>query len=265
MFVEKCLQTVRSPTTIRNYISALSSCYRQMGLDPSPFEKFRVKNATLSVDKNVRHVPCPALPVSPALLKRIIRVVLRMDNGYTLRAAFVMMYHTFYRQSNFAAPTSTTFDPLRQLTRADVIVHRDSLSVVHKWAKNHQSGSHRAITSIPAVPGSELCPKAAYMAMLAAVPTIHPQEPLLMFKDRSHIPLSYIRRVWAAVLRAIDVPQHQAYTIHGLRRGAATHVFNADPSTRDDIRRHGLWASQSVDAYLPSNSSKVFKLLKDTL
>lgn len=265
MFVERCLETVRSASTIKNYISALISCYRQMGLNPAPFEQYRVKNAALSVDKNVRHVPAPALPVYPALLKRIIRVVGRMDNGATLCAAFVIMFHTFYRQSNFAAPTSTTFDPARQLTRGDIIVHRDSLSVVHKWAKNHQAGSHRAITAIPAIPGSDLCPKAAFINMSRLVPTRSPQDPLLMFNDRSPIPLSYIRKVWGAVIRVLRIPEGHRYTLHGLRRGAASHVFNLDPTSRDHIKEHGLWASDTVDAYLPKPSSKVFDLMKETL
>lgn len=92
MFIEQCLQTVKSPATIRNYVSSLSSAYRQMGLDPSPFSSFKVRNALVSIDNNVRHVPAPALPVSPALLKRIVRLARRLPNGESTATAFILMF-----------------------------------------------------------------------------------------------------------------------------------------------------------------------------
>lgn len=61
---------------------------------------FKVKNALSSIDVNVRHLPTPSLPVSPAILKHVVRIARRLPEGPTLVAAFVLMFHTFYRQSN---------------------------------------------------------------------------------------------------------------------------------------------------------------------
>lgn len=264
MFMEQCLQSARSASPIKNYISALSSCYLQMGLNPAAFHSFKVRNGLLSVDKNVRHTPTPSHPVSPDILKKVVRVVRRLPEGTTLAAALILMYHTFYRGSNFAAETSKGFDPTRQLTRDDVVLHPSYLIVNHKWSKSHQSSSHRAATKIPAVPGSSLCPREALLAMLHRTPTKHPLQPLLVFKDGNHVPLPYIHKVWNSVIRVIKVPRHHKYTLHGLRRGAATHIINHDPSAREDIKRHGHWKSRAVDLYLP-NCSKVFNAMKHTL
>lgn len=265
MFFEDCLETVKSPATIRNYASALASCYRQMGLDPSKFEAFRVKNALLSIDKNVRHVPGQAPPVSPALLRKVIREVNRLPNGPSIAAAFIIMYHTFFRQSNIPAQTTTDFDYTRQLTRGDVSIYPNPVTVLHKWSKSHQHGAHRASVDIPAIPGSSLCPKQAVLTMLRLIPTRHPNQPFLTFIDGNHIPIPYLRKTWNAVLHAIAVPNPDSYTLHGLRRGAATHVINADPTARSDVMTHGMWRSQAVDAYLPKPKTKVFDLLRDTL
>lgn len=159
MFLEKCLGSIKSPATARNYISSLTCVYNRMGLDPTPFSRFKVRNALLSIDKNIRHMPAGALPVSPALLKKAVRVLRRLPNGVALTAAVVMMFHTFHRQSNFSAPSTISFDPSRQMTRGDITVHGDHLEVAHKWSKSHQLSGHHAVTSIPAIPGSELCPK----------------------------------------------------------------------------------------------------------
>lgn len=265
MFLEQCLQTVKSPATIRNYVSALSSAYRQMGLDASPFLSFRVRNALISIDNNVRHIPAPALPVSPVLLKKIVRIVRRLPNGESVAAAIILMFQTFYRQSNFAAATSVAFDPSRHLTRGDIRVEAGAVTVTHKWSKSHQAASHRAFTVIPAVPGSELCPKRALVRMERDVPTRHHQQPLLMFRDENHIPLSYLRKVWKTVITVLKLPQSHRYTLHSLRRGAATHIYSVDPSTRDEIKRHGLWRSNAVDTYLPKSCPTLFNVMKETL
>lgn len=196
MFFEHCLENVKSPATARNYSSALASCYNQMGLDSSPFQAYRVKLALSSVDKNVRHIPEPSLPVSPAILKKVIRVVSKLRDGPTVTCALIVMFHTFFRQSNLAAPTSMEFDATRQLFRRDVVVRDSLLEFSHKWSKSHQAAKHHRQVVIPAVPGSVLCPKQAVSRMLAAVPTRHPCQPFLSFRDGTHLPISYLCRVW---------------------------------------------------------------------
>lgn len=236
-----------------------------MGLSDQPFEAFRVKNALKSIDKNVRHQPSPSRPVSPALLKQVIRVVRCLPEGPTLAAAYIILFHTFLRQSNIAAPTSADFDASRQLTRADIIIGRGHLTVIHKWSKSHQSASHRAQVIIPEVPGSILCPKQALIQMLQQSPTRYPAQPLLVFRDSNHMPATYLRRVWNTVIIVTGTPQPEKYTLHGLRRGAASHVYQSDPTSREDIKRHGLWKSDVVDTYLPNRTNKVFNSLRDTL
>lgn len=265
LFFEKCLGTVKSPATVKNYTSILSTAYKQMGLDASVFHAFKVKSALNSIDKNVRHAPAPALPVSPALLKRVVRVVRRLPEGKSLAAAYVLMFHSFLRQSNFASATSTNFDVSRQIMRGDVSVRGNTVSICVKWSKSQQSARHQSTITLPAVPRSVLCPKEAVIDMIADVPTVHHEQPFLVFRDGSHIPAYYLRQVWNAVLKVLDIPQHHRYTLHGIRRGAATHVIRADPTARQDIKKHGMWRSQAVDVYLPSSSSKVFNVMRDTL
>lgn len=210
-------------------------------------------------------MPSPSLPVSPALLKRVIRVVCRLPNGPAISAALILMFHSFLRQSNFAASTSTLFDPSRQVTRGDVDVKQHAVTIVLKWSKSHQLASMRSLVTIPAVPGSILCPRMAVLNLLRDVCFTHPQQPLICYKDGSHIPVYHIRKVWNTVLQVLEVPSPSLYTLHGLRRGAATHVINNDPSAREDIKCHGMWRSDAVDNYLPATSSKVFAVLRDTL
>lgn len=265
IFFEHCLKSVKAPNTIKNYSFALASAYRRMGLPHAPFEAFKVENALVSIDKNVRYCPSPSLPVTPAILRKVIRVAGRLREGKTVVAAVVMLFHTFFRLSNLAAVTTIQFDHHRQLTRGDVSVTREGLSIRHKWSKSHQSSAHSVIVNVPRVKGSVLCPVAAYLDMLSYVPTRHPRQPMLMFNDGNHMPAPYIRRVWNAIVAAINLPQGNIYTIHGIRRGAATHVLSCDPTARDAIMKHGMWRSNAVDCYLPDTSGNVFNIMKKTL
>lgn len=68
-YIEKLADQVRSPATIRNYISALSVMYNRMKITPHVFFHFEVRRALKATDKTVRHVPCPAALITPELLK----------------------------------------------------------------------------------------------------------------------------------------------------------------------------------------------------
>lgn len=218
MFFELSLDSIKSPDTIKNYLAALTSTYRQMGLDPAPFELYRVKLAIKSIDKNVRHVPQPSLPVSPRLLKKVIRIATRLAEGPTVVAALVIVYHTFFRQSNLAVLTSLEFDYTRQLTRDDVKICGDAVVVRHKWSKSHQSATHQSQVVIPAVPSSLLCPKEAVRAMVSAIPMRNYNQPFPTFVDGIHMPLPYIRKVWVTVNKPLGslTTMHTLFTDSGV-------------------------------------------------
>lgn len=192
MFMEDCLTSVQSAATIKNYISALNLAYKRMGLCHQVFESYMVKNSILSMEKNLRYVPTPSLPVTPALLRRIVRLVRRLPDGVSIAASYILMFVSFCRQSNYAAPTSYEFDCTRQFTHGDVSICSDGLIVKHKWSKSHQKSSHNATVTVPRVPGSPLCPVHAMYDMLPDVPTTSPHQPLIAFRDSNHIPAPHL-------------------------------------------------------------------------
>lgn len=264
-YFELCIKRVKSPATVRNYASSLSSAYSRMGLDNSVFSSPKVRSALKSIDTNVRYVPTPSRPVTPRILMKVLRVVSNIPEGYNLVAAYTLMFHSFCRISNFAAPTSDAFDASRQFTRSDVVMKRDGITLRHKWSKSHQLASHSAILNMAEIPGSPLCPKSAYMSMVKRNPNRYTDQPLLCFEDGNHIPSTYIRKVWNVVMASIGIPHPESYTLHGIRRGAASFVFQNDPSAKEDIKNHGLWRSSVVDKYLLQAPSKVLAVMRNAL
>lgn len=264
-YLENCLRTVKSPSTVRNYVSSLASAYRRMGLDAEVFNTYKVRTALMSIDKNVRHMSSPSLAVTPAILRKVIAVISKLREGTSICAILVLMFHTFCRISNFCAPSVLEFDSTRQFTRDDIRIGPDHVALFHKWSKSHQKSSHRAWITVPRVEYSKLCPHKWVCEMLRAVPTRCHHQPLLCFNDYNHMPATYLQRIWNSVMSVINVPNYQAYTLHGLRRGGASHVFDCDSGAREDIKAHGLWRSDTVDKYLPARAKKVFQIMKDSL
>lgn len=190
-----------------------------MGLDNSVFSSHNVRSALKSIDTNVRYSPPPSRPVTPAILTEVLKIISKKPQGYNMVATFTLMFHSFCIISNFAAPTSLAFDSSRQFTRGDFTIKKDGLVLRHKWSKSHQLARHSGRVVVTHVPGSPLCPKAAYLVMIRRNPTRYPSQPLLSFEDGNHIPSTYIRKVWNAVLQVVGIPEYKSYTLHGIRRG----------------------------------------------
>lgn len=84
LLFQHCLEMVKSPSTVKHYTSALISVYKQMGLDHTVSAACCVKNALVSIDNTVWHIPCPSLPMSLGILKKATSLLLHPPRGKTL-------------------------------------------------------------------------------------------------------------------------------------------------------------------------------------
>lgn len=248
-YIEKLVTQVKSPATIRNYISALNVMYQRMNIRPHVFLHLDVRRALKATDKTVRHVPCPANLVTPDLLRSILFVVSHFDHAITLRFLFICMFMSLLRQSNFMPASVALFDPSRQLTRGDVTLCQDGLHIVVKWEKNMQVVQAGQGIVLPFTNDKTLCPIRAYRAMLRLVPSRAESDPLIMFRDYNPITLSFVQDVWKRAITALG-KCHKTYRLHGLRRGGATYVAAASPDARKELQDAGRWNSSAYQRYI---------------
>jgi hypothetical protein len=90
------------------------------------------------------------------------------------------------RISNIACVSIENFDALRHITRGDITITSQGLSVHIKWSKTLQSYRQLAIVHLPRIMGSQLCPVAAFEEILAKYP-LPPTAPLLAYPVGSKI------------------------------------------------------------------------------
>lgn len=250
-------------TTIINAISGLASVLRRMGIDTSPFRSINVLDFVLSIKTNIRHVPFKRLPVSFEMLRDVLVSIRPSPEGPTIALALLIMYYTFFRQSNLCPRNKTGFDQTRHLVRGDVIARPHGLAIALKWSKTRQTMS-ASTTAAPAMADAAMCPVAAHRDMLVFSPTMSDSQPLISFRDASPLPLTFLKKAWDQALGTLGADPH-FYTLHSLRRGGATDIYTHGAASIQQIKDHGDWASDAVYQYLPNDPgrSSVVAAFKD--
>lgn len=252
-----------NPRTILNYIGGLTSVLRRMRVDVSPFCSLEVADFMTSIRVNIRTVTNKRLPVHYQMLLRLVVACRLEPEGPTIAFAYIIMYMTFLRQSNLAPRNKNGFDHTRHLTRGDVILRPDAVILSIKWSKTQQ-GPTATTVAAPAKPGSDLCPVRAFSEMITHSPTAAYHQPLLSFRDGSPMPTSYLNNAWDRVLARLGCPP-RAFTLHSLRRGGVTEVYNAGAASIHQLKDHGQWSSDAIMEYLPNDPSRssVFQYFKE--
>lgn len=240
---------MKSPSTIRNYVSALSVMYQRMNITPIVFSHIDVRRALKATDKTVRHVPCPANVITPDMLRSILYVTSHIHEAPSIRFLFICMFMSLLRQSNFMPATVASFDPSRHLTRGDVYLSPDGLHITVKWEKNMQMRQANQGVVLPKTNDRTLCPIRAYKSMIRLVPSRAESDPLIMFRDRNAMTISFAQGVWKSAMEALEKCP-TTYRLHGLRRGGATYIAAASPNARRELQDAGRWRSTAYQRYI---------------
>ena len=253
-YIERLVDKYKSPSTIRNNISAVRTYMASRGWSTKVLDTVRVQNALRAVDIQMRHVPAQRRPISPAQLLPVIGHLSSRRHGSMMVLAVILMFQAFLRQSNLFPSTVAGFDPTRQMTVGDIMANGTNITLAIKWSKTQQKfGDHQSIT-LHALPSSPLCPMAAYNKAARVRRTNAPNSPLITFVDGNSITTGFMKKEWNQALAAVSLPPAH-YSLHSLRRGGATFSYFQGGDTLYDVQRHGGWRSDSIRAYLKPPST----------
>ena len=162
----------------------------------------------------------------------------------------------FLRISNCVPRSGRSFDLFRQLARGDIILTQPGLQIVVKWTKTIQNCNTFRTIPIGTIPGSPLCPIAAYLAYTSRFPARDNHPMFYYHGDSGKVVIAtemHVRTALATVLRALQLDPKQ-YGFHTFRRSGATLAYNMGVPVQD-IQQHGTWVSSAVWAYIkPSHA-----------
>ena len=164
----------------------------------------------------------------------------------------------YLRISNLAINTVKDFDVTRNTTWGDIWPSKDGVIFSLKWSKTRQCVTDRVSIPMPSLGDSGLCPLRAwrdYKSKLVGV-TVTQDSPLLLSTVHPRgrpITVPIVRALLRRAAEAAGLSSY-AYTPHSLRRGGASCSFNLGVPL-EHITHHGTWESNSVNAYLLSQSN----------
>lgn len=255
-YLEFLADTTPSPRTIGNHLAHIRTYCRRAGVDISQLEHIRVSWAMTAMKRNKDYIPRVKLAFPIEDLQRMVITLPQDPRGNLLRVAVLIMFYAALRQSEVLAPTMSSFDKKKHLTRGDVQFHDQAVSIHIKHAKNMQSVYQNKTVRLSAAENPLLCVAAALRSMYEVTPTIHQYEPCLMFPtSRRPVPIDFVRRNWKAHLEAHGI-SIAALSLHSIRKSAATAAHDQGCG-EIDIQQYGGWRSNSHRQYIHTSQSRV--------
>ena len=262
-FLEYLATAGYTPGSISNTLSHVRTYLKLASISDDSWHHYRVGLAMRAISINIRHIPDPKDPVSPAILRAVLENIKEVPSYLAVRLALLMMFMGFMRQSSLAPLTTAAFDPTRHLTPEDVTASAQHITVRVKWTKTIQKSSDAKTLMLPATKDKNLCPVRAYHTYMEA---LAPRRagPLLIFQDGQPITTRFIARQWTALLKLAGIAPGR-HSLHSLRRGGAGFTYNEKRADLNDVMTQGTWRSMAVREYIepPDNQyNTVHKALR---
>ena len=136
-FLEFLVFNKVSHSQIANYLSAIKSKYAMLALSTTPFFDQRIKYFTKAVARCAPLTIKLKAIIEPPLLGQIIHQCQFFHMGFVFKAAILLAYFAFLRISNLVPHTISSYNPLKQLARADVFFCSPWGPHITKMVKNH--------------------------------------------------------------------------------------------------------------------------------
>ena len=242
-----------------NYLSAIKTKLSNFGVHIFPFLDPRIKVYSKSILRTSPFNPNIKSIIDIPMLTSLIRQCEHIHMGIVFKAAILTSFFSFLRISNLVPHSTSSFDFMKQLARADVIFAPappppppppPGAHILIKWSKTLQYQNKIRILKIPSLGSSPLCPVAALQQILKLYPG-SPNSPLFQVKCYgTWVPLTdtRLRKALSRLILSLGWA-HRNITFHSLRRSGATWAFNSNIPLQH-IQSQGTWTSEAVWSYI---------------
>ena len=129
-----------TPQSICNYLSGVRLLHVFTGFEFPFYEMPELQLTLRGLDRILKHAPSRAPPVTPELLRDLIKCATNSPHDLVFPCAFLFALFLFARISNLAPASVSSFDPSKQLCRGDIVVTTFGLLISFKWSKTNQTG-----------------------------------------------------------------------------------------------------------------------------
>ena len=254
-FLECLVENNCSCAMLENYISAIKANCILYDLTYYVFDHPKIKYFIKSIKINRPLTLRPHNTVDLSILRRMSKACLKLTHCLVYMAVFLTGFFAFFRLSNLAPHSLSSFDPSRHLIGHDVFFTKKFVKILIKWSKTIQSRDTVQCITLPKLQDSTICPFSALKALFRLYPMSAVTSLFQVPAPSGLNPLtdSRVRKILKVINQSLGFhPSH--FTFHDFRRVGATFAFNAQIPIQD-IKRHGTWSSNCVWKYIQSDHS----------
>ena len=247
LYIQFLANTHKNITSIKNYLSGAKTFVVAAGGQPWAFSTPFIPNLYKGLLRMSTHTPMPAPAIPIHTIKVMCDILAAMStDGPTVQCAVLIAFASFLRQSNLLP----TYGPgaIHALRRQDVCNDGTCLWLSINSSKTRVDPRMRVSIPVPAVPGRH-CPVLAWRDYIRRVP-LAPDAPAFMLSATVPLLPARMNFYMRTGLQAIKSPLAQFVTVHSLRRSGAQECARLVAS-QEQLMRHGTWASQAINAYVP--------------
>ena len=259
-FIEFLVPCYKSPATIKNVISSISTVFSWLERDRAAFRHVKLARMFRALDNTLRYFPRKpyVLTLIDLHLLSAGAGVLR-ENAVMFRCFMLLLFFTMVRISSLLPRSAGAFDPTSNLNLGDKAFTSEGLSVAIKWSKSHQSASSAFRLPIKYNACTDICPVRAVHNYLRSRPGGIRPGPFFWYHSAGGVDLPLTITVANSLLRLVlhSEPRLSGrISFHTFRRGACTAAFSSGAPV-SDLRLFGGWRSDSIFDYLHTEPARV--------
>jgi integrase len=161
------------------------------------------------------------------------------------------------RVSNVALVSIKQFQLSKHLTRGDLQISQDGISVQLRWSNTIQNYRQGAEVVLPYIKTSNICSVATLLALNKQFPIL-PNQPLLPYKLNHS--LKILTRAKLLNMASTKLKLQHNITFHALRHSAASLAFQSGVPI-EQIKAQGCWSSEAIWSYIDSAAKTVQSFL----
>ena len=247
LYAQFSSRSFQSTHAIKNYISGVEIMHHLLGYSTANINEFLINLALRGISRQNPHLVKQAKPVTPEILMSIHEVLdFSIKSDVVYWCLFLFAFFLFARKSNLVLDLDNYVNK-KFLLREDIQICENTLIVNVKWSKTIQFGERLLKIPLIEIPGSILCPLAAFSSMCQKVHAKN-SDALFSLPKRKCITYSQYQSKLREVIAKIGLNPEE-YSTHSMRRGGTSFAFKSQVPI-DLIKLHGDWKSDCYQKYL---------------
>ena len=248
-FTEMLMDRQLAPATVQNKLSHIRTWIRECKGSLEQIDEDMIRRHKDSILRTSKYTPNIKEPVPITVLKSIMLMLPKDNEGWSIRAALLALIYGGFRQSEILPSAKDKFNPETNLTRADVIVHQDQVQFTIKTGKNLYKPDQKRVHVFHSSSNKDTCIVHAIHMVLMITPTYHRDQPMFSNpKDGSPINVPQLRKVWKQSLITLKQDTTK-YSLHSVRKTLATSSYLCGIA-ETEIKEFGAWSSSAYKRYI---------------